>query len=101
MIFEKDPPCMLEEMMEAFIDIEYWYASPLGTFMRMYNTEKAPHVSPKFSMDNLAMQEVAYHILTGLSTRLHRKKKAPWPTLSLWIGLYEMHNLKHVEAKTK
>lgn len=87
--------------MEALIDIAYWYASPLGTFIWMYNADKAPHVLPKFSMDKLVMQEVSYHISTGLSVRLHKKKKAPWPTLPLWIGLYDIQNLKDVEAETK
>lgn len=67
----------------------------------MYNAKKAPHVLTKLSMDKLAMQEVPYHILTGLSARLHGKKKAHWPALPLWIGLYEIHNLKHAEAEMK
>ena len=33
--------------------------------------EKAMHVLPMFSMDKLVMQEVAYHILTWLSARIH------------------------------
>lgn len=65
----------------------------------MYSEEKAPHVLPKFSMDKLFMQEVSYHMSTGLSARLHRKKKAPWSTLPFWIELYEIQNLKHVEAE--
>jgi len=68
---------MSQAMMEALIDIADWYASPLGTFILMYNAEKAPHVLPNFSMDKLVMQQVSYHILTGLSARLHMKKKAP------------------------
>lgn len=85
--------------MEALVNIEYWCASPLGTFIQMYNVEKAPYVLPKFSMDKLVMQEVAYHTLTGLSTRLYRKKKAHWPTLPLWIGCYEIQSLKNTEAE--
>lgn len=53
----------------------------------------------KVSMDKLIIQEVSYNISIGLSTRLHRKKKAPYPTLSLQIGLYEIWNHKHVDAK--
>ena len=85
--------------MEALIDIEDWYASPLGTFIRMYIAEKLPHVLLKFSMDKLVMQEVSYHISIGFSARLHMKKKAPWPTLPFRIGLYEIWNLKHVEVE--
>ena len=39
-------------------------------------------------MDKLVMQEVAYHILTGLLTGFHRKKKEPWPTFPVRIRLY-------------
>ena len=85
--------------MEALIDIVDWYASPLGTFIQMYNVEKVPHVLPNFSIDNIIMQEASYHILTGLWVRLHRKKKEPWPTRPLWIGLYEIQNLKYADAK--
>ena len=74
---------MSQETIEALMNIADWYASPNGTFIRAYNTDKAPHVFLRFSTDKLVMQEVAYHISTGLSTGFHRKKKAPWPTLPL------------------
>jgi len=76
--------------MEALLNISDWYASTDGTFIRMYNTEKAPHLLPKFSMNRLVMHEVAYHILTGLLARIHRKKKEPWPILPLPMGLYKI-----------
>lgn len=95
MIFEQDPPCMSKASMEAPIDIEDWYASPFGTFIWMYSTEKPPDVLPKFSTNKLVMQEVSSHISVGLSARIHRIKKAPWPTLPLWIRLYEIKNLNH------
>ena len=87
MIVEKDPPYMLKEAMDPLFNITYWYASPLGTFIWMYNTEKAQHVLLKFSMDKLVMQEVSYHISTGFSVRLYNKNKAPWPALSFvdWV----------------
>lgn len=53
---------MSQAVMEALIDIADWYASPFSTFIQMYSVEKALHVLPKFSMDNLVMQEVSYHI---------------------------------------
>ena len=81
---------MSQAMMEALIDIIDWYASALGTFIQMHNAEKASHVLPNFSMDKLVMQEVSYHIMIGLSARLHAKKKETWPALPLWIGLYEI-----------
>ena len=70
MIFKQDPPYMSKAAMEALIDIAYWYASPSSTFIRMYSMENAPHVLPNFSMEILVMQEVAYHISEGLTTRL-------------------------------
>jgi len=81
------------------VDIVDWYASPLGTFIWMYSEEKPPHVLPKFSMDKLVMQELLYRISTGFSARLHRKKKAPWPTLPLRISLYKIRNLKHANVE--
>lgn len=81
---------MLKATMEALIDIDDSYSSPSDTFKRMYNAEKPLHVLPKFALDKLVMQEVSYHISTGLSTRLNWKKKAHWPTLPLQIGLYNI-----------
>lgn len=78
MIFEQDLPCMSQEAMEALLNIANWYASLDGTFIKMYNVEKAPHVFPRFSIDKMVMKEVAYHISIGLSDGLHKKKKAPW-----------------------
>jgi len=76
MIFEHDPPCMSKATMEEMIDITDWYASPSKNFIWVYSAEKPSHVLPKFSLEKLIMPEVAYHILLGLSDRLHRKKKA-------------------------
>ena len=63
--------------MEVFLNIVDRYASPEGTFIRMYSVEKALHVLPTFSMEKLVMHEVAYHISTRLSVGLHRMNKAP------------------------
>ena len=87
--------------MEALVDIANWYASPSGTFIRMFSTKNPLHVLPKFSLDILIMQEVAYHISVGLTTRLHRKKKAPLPALLLLIGLYEIRGIKQVDVKVE
>lgn len=90
---------MSQAVMEALVDKENCYASPIGTFIEMYNTQKDLHILSKFSMDNMLMQEVSYHISTGLSVIQHKNKEAPWPTLPLQIGLYEIQNLKHVDFK--
>jgi len=101
MIFEQDPPCMSMAAMKALIDIANWYALLSDTFKWMYSAENPPHVLLKFALDILIMQEVAYHILAGLIARQHRKKKAPWPTLPLHIGLYEIKNFKHADVKAE
>ena len=101
MIFEQDPPCMLKAAMEALTDIADWYASPSDTFIWMYNVEKPPHVLPKFSLEIVIMHEVAYHISVGLSARLHRKKKGPWSSLSLWIRIYKIQNFKHANVEAE
>lgn len=70
-------------------------------FIWVYNAEKPPHVLLKFSLDKLVMQEVSYHILAGLSARLHQKKKAPWLTLPLCIRSYKIHTFKHVDVEVE
>jgi len=71
MIFKQDPPYMSKAIMEALIDIVDWYDSPSNTFIRMFSIEKPLHVLPKFTLDILIMQEVAYHTSAGLTTRFH------------------------------
>ena len=87
--------------MQESLNIAYWYASAGGTFIRMFGREKHMHVLPRFSTYTLVMQEVAYHISIGLSARLYRRKKAPWPALPLRIGLYEIKRLKDADVKAK
>lgn len=55
LIFEKDPPGMSQEEMEALIDIVDCYASTGGTFIKLFGREKPLHVLPRFSTDNLMM----------------------------------------------
>ena len=63
--------------MEEIVNISYWYASPDGTFIKVFGGEKPPHVLPRFSMDKFFMQDIAYHISIGLLAGMHRRKKAP------------------------
>ena len=81
MIFEQDPPCMSQEEMQALFNIAECYASHGGTFIRMFGLEKPSHELPRFATNKLVMQEVAYHIFTGLSIGLHRRKKASSSTM--------------------
>lgn len=101
MIFKHDPPCMSKSAMEALIDIADWYASLFDTFIRMFTAEKHLHALLKFSLDILLMQEVVCHISIGLIARLHRKKKPPWPTLPLKIGLYKIQSFKKADVKAE
>jgi len=92
---------MSQEAMEAILNISYWYASPSGTFIRMFGVDKPLHVLPRFSTYKLVMQELSYNISTMLQPMLHRRKKAPWPSLPLRIGFYEIKSLKHVDGRVK
>jgi len=87
--------------MEALLNIADWYASPDDTFIKMYNTKKALHLLPKLSTNKMVMQEVSYHISTGLLAGLHRKRKEPWPMLPLRIGLYVIQSLKEANSKVE
>lgn len=87
--------------MEAIINIADWYASPGGTFIRVFGREKPLHVLPRYAIDKMVMQEVSYHLSIWLSTGLHRKKKAPWMALPLRIRLYKIKSLKNADAEAK
>lgn len=101
MIFEHDPPSMSQEVMETLLNIADSYASPSVTFMRMFGVEKPLHELPSLATDQLVMKEVSYHISKGLLSLLHTSKKAAWPTLSLWIGWYNIHTLRDVDVENK
>lgn len=101
MIFENEPPLTSRMKMEAIREILDWFSSLNGTFLRVFSGEKLLHVFPRYSIDKLIMQEVSYHLTIGLSASLHKKKKAPWPTIPMKIGLYEMKNLKVVDIEGK
>lgn len=100
-IFEQYLSCMSQAIMEVMLDITNWYASPDGTFISMYIMDKASHAFLRFSIDKLIMEEVAYHISIGLLARLDRNKKASWPILPMWIGLYVIGSLKEADAKVE
>ena len=87
--------------MEAILDIANWFASSNGTFLRVFNREISPHAFPRYVNNKIFMQGVSYHLATGLSAVLHRKKKASWLTLPMKIGFYEIKNLKVSDTKGK
>ena len=85
--------------MKAVVKIADRFASQDGTFLRVFDSKKSPHIFPRYSTENLVIQEVSYNLSIRLSTTLHKKKKAPWPTLPMKIGLYEIKNLKFVDTE--
>lgn len=92
---------MSQEAMEAILNIADWYALLGGTFIRVFGGEKPLHVLPRYATNKMAMKEVSYHFSIGLSSGLHGKKKARWPTFPLRIRLYEINNLKDVDVEAK
>lgn len=100
MIFEHDPHCISQEAIQEFLNIIDSYASPNGTFIRIFGMEKLLHELPSFSMNKLVMKGDAYHISIGLLAALHRRKKAPWPTLLLRTGLYKICTFKDGDVET-
>ena len=101
MIFQEEPPYMSRTEMEAISKIIDWFVARDGTFLRVFDRDKSAHVFPRYATDELFMQEVSYHIFARLLEKLHRKKKELFLGLPLWIGLYEIRNHKHAEAKMK
>lgn len=101
LIFEEEPPCMSRGEMEVITKITDWYASLGGTFLRVFNKENLLHVLPRYATNNIFMQEVSYHLNTGLSTSFHRNNKALCPTLLLKIRLYKINNLKVTDTEGK
>lgn len=92
---------MSQEAKEAILDITDWYSSLRGTFIRIFGGEKTLHILPRYATENLVTQEVSYHISIGISVALHWRKMAPWPTLPLWIVLYDIKNSKDVDVVAK
>ncbi len=67
----------------------------------MFSVENPMYVLPKFSLDVIVMQELAYHSSIGLTDRIQWKNKAPWPTLPLRIGLYEIRSIKKANVEVE
>ena len=71
-----------------------------GTYIRIYNAMKPPHLLPRFVPDKLFLQEVAYQtIIHGVGGMLYRLKKGIWPTLPLYIGNYFFVSTKQAQEE--
>lgn len=57
MIFEEDLPCMSREKMEAVSELAGWFASPNGTYLRVFGGQKSPHLLPRYATDKLVMKK--------------------------------------------
>lgn len=93
LIFEEDPPCMTQEVMEAITEIANQYASLGEKFIRLFDGEKRLHVLPRYANEKLVMQEVLYHLTTRLSEVLHKKNKSP--LIQVDISGHHLFHLDH------
>jgi hypothetical protein len=77
-----------------------WYLLEYGTYLRIYGATKSPHFLPKFILDRLVLQEIAYQtIIHGVGATLYRDKKSIWPPLPLWVGSYSFKDIKEAQDK--
>jgi hypothetical protein len=54
-----------------------WYLLEYGTYIRIYGATKAPHLLPKFFLDKLVLQDIAYQmVIHGVGATLYRDKKS-------------------------
>jgi hypothetical protein len=71
-----------------------------GTYIRVYGATKSPHLLPKFILDRLVLQEIAYQTLVyGVGAALNRDKKMIWPPLPLWVGPIPSRMLRRLKKK--
>lgn len=62
-LFGEEPPCMSKRAMETIVKVAHWFLIQEGTFIRVFNSYKAPHALPKFAMDNVLLWEVCYQMM--------------------------------------
>lgn len=74
---------------------------PVATSLVCLEERSLLHLLPRYATYKLVMQEVSYHLSTGLSTGVHRKKKLSWLILPFWIRLYEIKSLNDAYVKAK
>jgi hypothetical protein len=72
-----------------------WYLMEHNTYLKVYGAMKSLHLVPRFVLDRLVLQEVAYQtIINGVGEMIYRDKKVIWPPLPLYIGSYFFANTK-------
>jgi len=66
-----------------------WYVLEHRTYIKIYGSTKPPHFFPRFVLDKLVLQEVAYHTLVHrVGAALTRDKKLPGSPMSFYVGSY-------------
>lgn len=79
--------------------ILYWFTLVNGNFVRVFGGNKSLHIMSSYATDKLVIEEVVYHISIGLSKYLHMNNKGPSPFIPLYIGFYDIKNLKVTNTK--
>lgn len=66
MIFEEEAPCMSHEAMKIVTKVANWFASLDGTYLKVFDCQKPPHILLRYVTDKVIMQEISYHRITCL-----------------------------------
>jgi hypothetical protein len=51
---------MIEKALEIVGRVGDWFLLKYRTYIRVYRTMKSPHMLPKFILERLVLQEIAY-----------------------------------------
>jgi hypothetical protein len=88
--------------MEVVSEIDDWFVRENETYIRIYGSTKPPPIVPKFVLDKLVLQEVAYHTLVhGFGASISKYKKLAWPPLPFYLGSYNFKNSKEAHAEAE
>jgi hypothetical protein len=69
-------PCMTDKTTVIIKRIGNWYPMEHGTYIRVYRAMEAPHLLPRFVLDKLVLQEVAYQtVIHRFGGIIYRYKK--------------------------
>ena len=90
---------MIDKARESIVYVTNVFASPQETFIKVFGAYKIPHLMPLFVKNKVVMQEVGYHICTGLFGSLQKSKKSPWHIFPMKIISYNLKRFKAIEAK--
>ena len=78
---------------EAFKVIEEhgsYYLTQEGMYIRMYGGSRAPSLLPKYATDYVLHKEAVRKVyIDGVGSFLFEHKKATYPAIPLWMGIYK------------